>query len=709
MTQVQDVIASFRLANRAPSANAGGPYSAVRNQGIAFDGSGSTDPDGDALTYAWDFGDGTTATGATPTHSYTTLGSFTVTLIVNDGALSSTPATATVTISNQAPVANAGGPYTAVRNQTIAFAGSASNDADGDALTYSWEFGDGATGTGVSPSHAYTTLGSFTVTLTVNDGNTTSAPVTATVTISNQAPAANAGGPYSAVRNQAIAFNGAGSSDPDGDSLTYAWNFGDGATATGVAPSHAYTTLGTFTVTLIVDDGTTTSAPATATVTISNQAPVANAGGPYSSTRLQAIVFDGSGSSDPDGDSLTYEWSFGDGTNGTGVSPSHTYAQLGSFTVTLVVRDGTTASAPATASVTITNVAPSAALTSPAPGSVFTLPAAVPLSAAASDPDGAVSRVEFYAGAVKIGEDLAAPFEMLWSGGGAGSHALTALAIDDNGASVASAPVTVTLNSPPSVALTAPADGAQFAAPAAITLTASASDVDGAVMQVEFFQGATSLGVDTSSPYSVTWNGVAPGVYTLTAVATDNLGASVASVPITVRVTAALTPTADAYVRGGSANANQNFGSATTLTVQQNNSSGSNRWTYVKFDLSSVPSVTSAKLRLFGALSATTSVTVQTAAFSVSNTTWIESGTGGITWNNKPASGSTALATVTMVNNSTTQRWYEWDVTAYLQQEKAAGRNVVTLALKNLANSSPFDRFNSKEATSNRPEVFVVP
>jgi hypothetical protein len=444
-------------------------------------------------------------------------------------------------------------------------------------------------------------------------------------------------------------------------------------------------------------------------VTISNQTPVANAGGPYSSTRLQAITFNGSGSSDPDGDALTYEWSFGDGTNGTGVSPSHTYAQLGTFTVTLVVRDGTGASAPATATVTITNLAPSVSLTSPASGSVFTLPAAVPLSAAASDPDGLVSKVEFYAGGTKIGEDLAAPFEMLWSGGSPGIYALTALVIDDNGASVASAPVTVTLNSPPSVALTAPADGTQFAAPATITLTASASDLDGTVVQVEFFRGTTSLGVDTTSPYSVTWNGAATGAYTLTARATDNLGAIVASAPITVRVTATLAATADAYVRNGSANANDNFGTATTLTVQQNSSSSGNRWTYVKFDLSSVPSVTNAKLRLFGALSATTSVTVQTAAFSVSNTTWIESGTGGITWNNKPASGSTALATVTMVNNSTTQRWYEWDVTAYLQQEKAAGRNVVTLALKNLANSSPFDSFRSKEASSNRPELLVVP
>jgi hypothetical protein len=57
----------------------------------------------------------------------------------------------------------------------------------------------------------------------------------------------------------------------------------------------------------------------------------------------------------------------------------------------------------------------------------------------------------------------------------------------------------------------------------------------------------------------------------------------------------------------------------------------------------------------------------------------------------------------------TTARWYEWDVSAYLQAEKAAGRNTVTLVLKNLVNSSPFDSFRSREAASNRPELLLVP
>jgi PKD repeat protein len=675
---------------------------------VGFNGAGSSDQDNDSLTYSWDFGDGSASgSGVAPTHAYATTGTFTVTLTVNDGKTNSAPATGMVTIANQTPTANAGGPYSGVRNTAVAFSGAGSNDADGDPLTYTWDFGDGsALGAGVSPTHAYTTTGSFTLTLTVNDGITNSAPATSTVAISNQGPTANAGGPYSGVRNTAISFSGAGSNDADGDPLTYSWNFGDGsAPGVGLAPTHAYATTGAFTVTLTVNDGTTNSAPATSTVTITNRAPVADPGGPYAGTRLAAIAFSGAASSDPDGDALTYAWTFGDGATATGPAPTHLYTAVGTFTVTLSVNDGTANSAPVTTVAQVTNIAPTVSLTSPASGSILSAPASVTISAAAGDADGAVARVEFFAGAAKIGEAPTAPYSMVWAGVSPGVYSLTAVVTDSSGSTVASASVALTVNALPVVALTAPANGSQFAAPASITLTATASDADGTVAQVQFFRGSTSLGIDTTSPYSVTWTGATAGSYSLVAVATDNRGAVVTSSTITVKVTAALAPTADSYVRAS--NANSNFGGDTTLTVQQGSSNSNIRWTYMKFDLTSVPSITNAKVRLFGAVSATTSTVIQTAVYSVSSTTWTET---GLTWNNKPASGATALATATIVNNSTTARWYELDVTAYLQSEKAAGRNVVTLAFKNLANSTPYVSFTSKEGTAaNRPQVLVVP
>ena len=116
--------------------------------------------------------------------------------------------------------------------------------------------------------------------------------------------------------------------------------------------------------------------------------------------------------------------------------------------------------------------------------------------------------------------------------------------------------------------------------------------------------------------------------------------------------------------------------------------------------------MTSARLRLFGALSATTGTVVKAQAFSSTNTTWSES---SLTWNNKPSVGATALASVPLVNNSTTSRWYELDVTAYVQQEKAAGRHTVTLVVRNDVNITPQVNFQSKEAASNRPQLLIVP
>ena len=93
----------------------------------------------------------------------------------------------------------------------------------------------------------------------------------------------------------------------------------------------------------------------------------------------------------------------------------------------------------------------------------------------------------------------------------------------------------------PTVTLTQPANGATFTAPATVSLAATASDADGTVAKVEFFNGATKLGEDTTAPYSFTWTGVAAGTYTVTARATDDLGASTTSAPSTITVSAANT------------------------------------------------------------------------------------------------------------------------------------------------------------------------
>jgi len=184
---------------------------------------------------------------------------------------------------------------------------------------------------------------------------------------------------------------------------------------------------------------------------------------------------------------------------------------------------------------------PTVTLTQPTNGASFTAPATVTLAATGSDADGTVTKVGFFNGSAKLGEDTTAPYSLTWSGVAAGTYTITARATDDLGATTTSAPAAITVfsagNTPPTATITSPADGASFPWKPTITITATASDPGGSVAKVEFRDGTTVLGQDTSAPYSYTWRNVASGSHVLTVRATDDAGAltTSSSVRITVR------------------------------------------------------------------------------------------------------------------------------------------------------------------------------
>lgn len=165
-----------------------------------------------------------------------------------------------------------------------------------------------------------------------------------------------------------------------------------------------------------------------------------------------------------------------------------------------------------------------------------------------------------------------------------------------------------------------------------------------------------------------------------------------------------LAATADAMVRDGSY-ANTNYGTGTGLDLKKNNP-GFNRWDYLKFDLSAAGTIVNAKLRLFGRVSDTATSSISAGVYSVADSAWVETGTGGLTWNNKPALGATALATRTITSAAAT--WYEWDVTNFLRDEKAAGRNVVSLAVQSNSLVNPMAYFNARENGSNQPQLALT-
>ena len=185
------------------------------------------------------------------------------------------------------------------------------------------------------------------------------------------------------------------------------------------------------------------------------------------------------------------------------------------------------------------NTAPTAAITSPSNNAAFTPPATITITASASDPGGSVAKVEFFNGTSKLGEETSSPYSFIWSNVSSGSYSLTARATDNLGLTGASSPVNITVgsNTPPVAGITSPSNNATFAAPVNITINATASDPGGSVAKVEFFQGSTKLGEDSSSPYTFSWTNVGAGSYSVTARATDNLGLTGTSSVINITVT----------------------------------------------------------------------------------------------------------------------------------------------------------------------------
>jgi PKD repeat protein len=164
---------------------------------VNFDGSASSDADGNITGYSWDYGDGSPAdtSSATPPHTYAVAGTYTVTLTVTDNNGATASDTATVTIANRPPTANAGPDQTGSAGGAVTLNGSGSTDPDGVISNYSWNFGDGASfnaGSAASTSHTYAAAGTYTVTLTVTDNNGASANDTAVITVTNSAPSGGA-------------------------------------------------------------------------------------------------------------------------------------------------------------------------------------------------------------------------------------------------------------------------------------------------------------------------------------------------------------------------------------------------------------------------------------------------------------------------------------------------------------------------------------
>ncbi|MEM0372499.1 MAG: PKD domain-containing protein [archaeon] len=314
----------------------------------------SRDDDGMITNWNWDFGDGYTSPAQNPQHTYASNGTYLVTLQVtdDDGAASTTTGNVVVTAPAQPP-ANlppvAYFTYTNSTPNTFSFI-DASTDSDGAVVSWLWNFADGTTSAARNPTHVFA-AGTYSVVLTVTDDDGATNSYARTITVSSGTSTTNR--PPASVFT--VSVSGATASftdesyDSDGTITTWYWTFGDGATSTVRNPTHVYTAIGSYNVTLTVTDngGLTHSSNRTITITSLNRAPYANAGIDATTNTTTDLAFIGTGT-DYDGTIVLYEWDFDYNSSkgfeadwssaSTGVT-THRYTRAGTYYAYLRVTD----------------------------------------------------------------------------------------------------------------------------------------------------------------------------------------------------------------------------------------------------------------------------------------------------------------------------------------------------------------------------------
>ena len=154
--------------NRPPECDADGPYSGVTGEPIQFIGAGSDDPGGTELLFRWSFGDGESSSQMDPQHTYESHGTYTVRLELTDDC-EIVMACSTTAFVEASPFCHPGGYYEGGPGYPIQFDGTRSFDPDGTIVSYAWDFGDGLSGSGPTPTHVYVRDGDFPVVLNVTD------------------------------------------------------------------------------------------------------------------------------------------------------------------------------------------------------------------------------------------------------------------------------------------------------------------------------------------------------------------------------------------------------------------------------------------------------------------------------------------------------------------------------------------------------------
>jgi PKD repeat protein len=328
----------MRVLNRGPMADPSCNRSGVLTYETVRFNSNASDPDGTVSTH-WDFGDGTQSTELDPVHNYSKTGTYDVRITISDDEGATANYTLRLNVADRTPVCDINASASEGTIETDFWFNSSAYDPDGYIASYYWDIGDGNTSKSASARHLFGRPGSYLVILTVVDNDGSDSRDMMMITVRDMPPSAQATLSPAAVDTfQAVHFDGRGSLDLEGP-VTFHWDFGDGNGSIDPAPSHAYKRPGDYSPRLtVVDSAGQNSTVNLSTVHVKNRPPKAQLRTFGCFTQNGIVYFDGTGSSDPEGD-VTCRWSFGDGANATGVVVEHVFPAAGNFTVNLTVND----------------------------------------------------------------------------------------------------------------------------------------------------------------------------------------------------------------------------------------------------------------------------------------------------------------------------------------------------------------------------------
>jgi len=583
---------SIEVKNRNPVAviaNSAGDLTGNKPFTVNFSSAGSNDdddPGGAIASYKWSFGDGSTeSTLANPTHTYQSAGTFTVVLTVTDNDQGTASDTRTVTVINLPPTiqsmgwtcqagttpCSSGADNSAVgttaASLVTAFTSTAVDPDGGTVVAYEWSVSPSATiaaPTAQNTSVTFPTPGTYTVKVRAKDNdNDFSQWLTRTVKVNAPPTAVFTRSPATGNRPLTVSLDATNSADSDGSIASYNWSTTDGKTAVGVNPSLTWPATdlaGTRTITLTVTDSNGATKQTSQTITLVNRAPTAEvttSPSPPSGPKPLNVNFSATGSNDPDGTPLTYQWKV-DGVNvggATSATYSRTFTTSTPVVVSVVVTDIDGSTATASTTVTPSNLAPTGSFTFPCHPTVPALYCtegvtdsvlgtrgsdgkfSATFTGSGTDSDGTINAYEWSVSpTATVSNASAAATNITFPT--SGSYIVSFRVRDNDLAWSPSVAKIVIVNAPPSVTATLPAGGR--APQNAKSFTSTITDPDPIVSTQWNFSGTSTF---TVSGASTIQSFATPGTWSVTLTATDQYGGATTTSPQTFTVTGPPPPT----------------------------------------------------------------------------------------------------------------------------------------------------------------------